>query len=40
MQSVLDFLDMDSEDQRLLSYLISLTFLDDEDFDFVQFELV
>ncbi|KAM9475604.1 makorin, ring finger protein, 4 isoform 2-T2 [Clarias gariepinus] len=32
--------EMDSEDQRLLSYLIALTFLDDEDFDFIQFELV
>ncbi|MCI4380853.1 hypothetical protein PGIGA_G00244730 [Pangasianodon gigas] len=32
--------DMDSEDQRLLSYLIALTLLDDEDFDFIQFELV
>ncbi|XP_060787974.1 makorin, ring finger protein, 4 isoform X2 [Neoarius graeffei] len=32
--------DMDDENQRLLSYLIALTLLDDEDFDFIQFELV
>lgn len=31
--------DMGSEDQRLLSYLLALTLLDDEDFDFIQFEL-
>ncbi|KAK2841088.1 hypothetical protein Q7C36_012667 [Tachysurus vachellii] len=40
-KSALELLeDMDSEDQRLLSYLIALTLLDDDDFDFVQFELV
>lgn len=41
MQNALEMLeDMDSEAQRLLSYLIALTVLDDEDFDFIQFELV
>lgn len=41
MQNALELLeDMDDENQRLLSYLIALTLLDDEDFDFIQFELV
>lgn len=41
MQNALELLeDMDDENQRLLSYLIALTLLDDEDFDFFQFELV
>lgn len=41
MQNALEVLeDMDSDTQRLLSYLIALAVLDDEDFDFIQFELV
>lgn len=41
MQNALELLeDMDGETQRLLSYLIALAVLDDEDIDFIQFELV
>lgn len=39
MQNALELLeDLDGETQRLLSYLLALAVLDDEDFNFIQLE--